>query len=52
MDPAVSDPKPILNYRPPDGDPKSSLDKADRILTKLALAIVFGVVIIIIFSFA
>jgi hypothetical protein len=49
---AVSDPKPILNYRQPGRDPKSSLDRMDRILVKLALAIVFAVVILIIFSFS
>lgn len=48
----VSDPKPILNYRPPGADSKSSLDKLDRVLVKLALVIVFAVVILMIFSFS
>jgi hypothetical protein len=48
----VDDPKPILNYRQPGRDPQASLDKLDRILVKLAIAIVFAVVVFIIFSFS
>jgi hypothetical protein len=51
-DSPVDEPRPIPNYRQPSRDPRSFLDKLDRIIVKLAPAIVFAMVIFIIFSFA
>lgn len=47
----VADQKPILNYRPPTRDPQAALEKADRVLVKVALAIVVIVTLVIILCF-
>ena len=48
----MPDPKPILNYRPPTRDSQASLEKADRVLVKVALTIVVIVTLVIILCFA
>jgi hypothetical protein len=48
----MPNPNPILDYRPPVRDPQAALDRADRVMVKVALGVVLVVTILIILSFA
>lgn len=45
----MPDRKPILSYRPPGRDVQASLDRADRVLVIVGLAVVLIAVLILIF---